>query len=65
MDTAKGEIARTVKVPGPVHHVVVTPDGRFAVSTHPMGGGISVVSGGRRDKELPVSRPPRSSGVGL
>jgi DNA-binding beta-propeller fold protein YncE len=43
VDTAKGEIARTVKVPGPVHHVVVTPDGRFAVSTHPMGGGISVV----------------------
>ncbi len=43
VDTAKSEIARTLEVPGPVHHVVVTPDGRFAVSTHPMGGGISVV----------------------
>ena len=43
VDTAKSAITRTVEVPGPVHHVLVTPDGRFAVSTHPMGGGISVV----------------------
>ncbi|WP_372609326.1 hypothetical protein, partial [Halomonas sp.] len=25
-------------------HMLVTADGRYAVSTHPMGGGISVVS---------------------
>lgn len=43
VDTATNAIARTLEVPGPVHHVLVTPDGRYAVSTHPMGDGISVV----------------------
>ena len=43
VDTSTNAIARTLEVPGPVHHVLVTPDGRYAVSTHPMGGGISVV----------------------
>jgi DNA-binding beta-propeller fold protein YncE len=43
VDTTTNAIARTLEVPGPVHHVLVTHDGRYAVSTHPMGGGISVV----------------------
>ncbi|MEH6355792.1 MAG: hypothetical protein V7760_07175 [Marinobacter sp.] len=43
MDTATNAIVRKLDVPGPVHHVLVTSDGRYAVSTHPMGGGISVV----------------------
>ncbi|MBD3639509.1 MAG: YncE family protein [Marinobacter sp.] len=43
VDTNTGTIARILEVPGPVHHVLVTRDGRYAVSTHPMGGGISVV----------------------
>ncbi|PXX97226.1 YncE family protein [Halomonas sp. LBP4] len=43
-DTATSRIIRTLEVPGPVHHVLVTQDGRHAVSTHPTGGGISVVS---------------------
>ncbi|MDI5933838.1 YncE family protein [Halomonas kalidii] len=43
-DTATSRIIRTLEVPGPVHHVLVTGDGRHAVSTHPTGGGISVVS---------------------
>lgn len=43
VDTATNAIARKLEVPGPVHHVLVTSDGRYAVSTHPMGGGISVV----------------------
>lgn len=43
VDTATNKITRTLEVPGPVHHVLVTPDGRYAVSTHPMGGVISVV----------------------
>ncbi|MGC3874598.1 PQQ-binding-like beta-propeller repeat protein [Halomonas sp. GXIMD04776] len=44
IDTASNEVVRQFDVPGPVHHVLVTADGRYAVSTHPMGGGISVVS---------------------
>ncbi|TLF52521.1 YncE family protein [Halomonas urmiana] len=43
-DTATSRLSRTLEVPGPVHHVLVTRDGRHAVSTHPAGGGISVVS---------------------
>lgn len=43
VDTSTNAIDRTLEVPGPVHHVLVTPDGRYAVSTDPMGGGISVV----------------------
>lgn len=44
IDTATREVVRRFDVPGPVHHVLVTTDGRYAVSTHPMGGGISVLS---------------------
>ncbi|HSH84046.1 MAG TPA: PQQ-binding-like beta-propeller repeat protein [Guyparkeria sp.] len=44
IDTTSQEVVRQFDVPGPVHHVLVTADGRHAVSTHPMGGGISVVS---------------------
>ncbi|MFO7529456.1 MAG: YncE family protein [Marinobacter sp.] len=43
VDTSTNAIDRVFEVPGPVHHVLVTEDGRYAVSTHPMGGGISVV----------------------
>lgn len=43
VDTNTNTIVRVFEVPGPVHHVLVTNDGRYAVSTHPMGGGISVV----------------------
>ncbi|MFG6159531.1 YncE family protein [Halomonas sp. 1390] len=43
-DTATSRIVRTLDVPGPVHHVLVTQDGQHVVSTHPTGGGISVVS---------------------
>jgi len=43
-DTATSRIVRTLEVPGPVHHVLVTRDGRHVIATHPAGGGISVVS---------------------
>ncbi|WP_211310889.1 YncE family protein [Halomonas denitrificans] len=44
VDTATSRLVRTLEVPGPVHHVLVTGDGRHVVATHPAGGGISVVS---------------------
>lgn len=43
LDAATGEIVRRIEVPGAVHHTAVSPDGRFAVATHPSGDGISVV----------------------
>ncbi|WP_300513376.1 YncE family protein [Aliiroseovarius sp.] len=43
LDATTGEIIRRIEVPGAVHHTAVSPDGRFAVATHPAGDGISVV----------------------
>jgi len=43
LDAKSGEILRRIEVPGAVHHTAVSPDGRFAVATHPSGDGISVV----------------------
>lgn len=42
LDATTGEILRQVEVPGAVHHTAVSPDGRFAIATHPSGDGISV-----------------------
>lgn len=41
--TADGSIVRRIDVPGAVHHVAVSPDGRFAVVTHPNEDRISAV----------------------
>ena len=36
-------IERRIEVPGAVHHMLITPQDRFAVATHPNNGGVSVV----------------------
>lgn len=36
-------IVRRIDVPGAVHHVAVSPNGRFAVVTHPNEGSISAI----------------------
>ncbi|MEH6836645.1 YncE family protein [Falsihalocynthiibacter arcticus] len=43
LDARTGEILRRIEVPGAVHHTAVSPDGRFAVATHPSSDGISVI----------------------
>jgi YVTN family beta-propeller protein len=43
IDVADGSPVRRLEVPGAVHHVAVSPDGRFAVATHPNADGISVI----------------------
>ena len=43
IDARTYEIVRRIEVPGAVHHTAVSPDGRFAVVTHPAGDGISVI----------------------
>jgi len=41
--TADSAVVRRIDVPGGVHHVAVSPDGRFAVVTHPNEGAISAI----------------------
>lgn len=41
---ADGSVIRRIDVPGAVHHVAVSPDGRFAVVTHPNEGAISAIN---------------------
>ena len=43
IEVDSGEILRKVEVPGAVHHTAVSPDGRYAIATHPSEDGISVV----------------------
>ncbi len=43
VQTADGSVVRRIDVPGAVHHVAVSPDGRFAVVTHPNEGAISAI----------------------
>ncbi len=42
ISVADGAVVRRVEVPGAVHHVAVSPDGRYAIATHPNDDGISV-----------------------
>lgn len=43
VDIDSRKVVRRITVRGAVHHVAVSPDGRFAVTTHPGAGGISVI----------------------
>lgn len=43
LDANSGELVRRIEVPGAVHHVAVSPDGKSAVATHPASDGISIV----------------------
>lgn len=37
------EFVRKIEVPGAVHHVAMSPNGKYAVATHPNGDGVSVI----------------------
>ena len=43
IDAKERQLIRQMDVPGAVHHALITPDGRFAVLTHPGRGSVSVV----------------------
>jgi DNA-binding beta-propeller fold protein YncE/YHS domain-containing protein len=43
LDAQSGEAVRRIEVPGAVHHTAVSPDGRYAVATHPSADGISII----------------------
>lgn len=43
INAADGSPVRRLEVPGAVHHVAVSPDGRFAIATHPNAEGVSVI----------------------
>jgi len=57
-DAATGRILRRIPVPGAVHHVAITPDGRIAAATHPGGGGISLVDLDRGEMTATVPTGP-------
>ncbi len=41
---ADGNVVRRIVVPGAVHHVALTPDGKYAMATHPGQDSVSVVN---------------------
>lgn len=43
VDRSRATVVRRIDVPGAVHHVAVSPEGRFAAVTRPRQGGISVI----------------------
>ncbi len=43
LDAKSGKLLNRIEVPGAVHHTGVSPDGKYAVATHPAEGGISIV----------------------
>jgi YVTN family beta-propeller protein len=43
IDAGTGRILRRIDVTGAVHHVAITPDGRYAITTHTTAGGVSVI----------------------
>jgi YVTN family beta-propeller protein len=43
IDVSERRILNQIRVPGSVHHNVITPDGKYAVSTHSASGLVSVV----------------------
>lgn len=43
IDVTDGSPVRRLEVPGAVHHVAVSPDGRYAVATHPNADGVSII----------------------
>lgn len=41
--TEDGKIIRHIKVPGAVRHIAITPNGRFAIATHPNSYAVSII----------------------
>ena len=56
--TADGSVVRRIDVPGAVHHVAVSGDGRLAVVTHPNDGSISVIDLGSYEVVATVATGP-------
>jgi YVTN family beta-propeller protein len=58
VQTADGAVVHRIDVPGAVHHVAVSPNGRFAVVTHPDKGGISAIDLGSYEVVASVATGP-------
>ncbi|MDH3694671.1 MAG: beta-propeller fold lactonase family protein [Gammaproteobacteria bacterium] len=43
VDVAAKQVEHRIEVKGTVHHIAVTPNGQFAIATHPTTGAISVI----------------------
>lgn len=58
VQTADGAVVRRIDVPGAVHHVAVSPNGRLAVVTHPNEGRISAIDLGSYEVVASVATGP-------
>jgi YVTN family beta-propeller protein len=58
VDTASQQVIRRIAVRGAVHHVAVSPDSRYAVTTHPGAGGVSVIDLGTFAVEHTIETGP-------
>ena len=60
IDAKTRRVLRQIDVPGSVHHVLITPDGKYPVATHPGRGSVSVIDipGHQFQKELPTGPAP-------
>ena len=58
VDTAKGMVVRRIDVPGAVHHVAISPNGKHAVVTHPNQDAVSVI-------DLTLQRVVATVGTGV
>jgi len=43
IDTGTNTVIRKIDVPGVVHHVAVSPNGKFAAVTHPADDGVTII----------------------
>jgi YVTN family beta-propeller protein len=58
VSTAERAVVRRIDVPGAVHHVSVSPDGRWAVVSHPTADAISVIDLGTHAVLITVKTGP-------
>ena len=58
IDANTSRVLQRIEVDGISHHSAITPDGRFAVSTHTTAGGISVVDVNNRNLLKKISTGP-------
>jgi DNA-binding beta-propeller fold protein YncE len=58
IDTTTSRVLQRIEVDGISHHSAITPDGRYAISTHTTAGGISIIDLNNRSLLKKISTGP-------